>query len=367
MRNAQTASSIAEVAAIPGVGDALRWLVSLGRPEPPSLLLRPSRLSSLVILDEGRWKVNAAAFEAAIRRSISKLPNSPSGLAPILCGFGEMAARSHYDPLDLVEAKIRHMRLPDSALTDMIDVAVALAWNDKLQPTTRQISLAQSFARPELDWELLEIARSWLNHEPEMSMGGHYGLVAVLRIILRLNPPVLRRWHQRNSGRPVTSLIMPMMGAELWHDRGKLADQLLATRIPLCVAIAIALFGSAAERGGEALGCLGIFRKLTGSGIAEADAIWLSAHVLKDAVHRHHFLNGRIKDLAHEARHLQKVRDRSDSAEASNWTAARRADLATRTSSHERHLEAVLDDVAAAWPVEGLDKDQMRAFDAAFA
>ncbi|MEQ1714247.1 MAG: VPA1262 family N-terminal domain-containing protein, partial [Hyphomicrobium sp.] len=167
----------------------------------------------------------------ALLRSTSPIVNPRLSVINLANGTA-----SHYDPLDLVEAKIRHMRLPDSALTDMIDVAVALAWNDKLQPTTRQISLAQSFARPELDWELLEIARSWLNHEPEMSMGGHYGLVAVLRIILRLNPPVLRRWHQRNSGRPVTSLIMPMMGAELWHDRGKLADQLLATRIPLCVA-----------------------------------------------------------------------------------------------------------------------------------
>lgn len=349
-----------------GLRETLFWLVTRGRNNQPALVMRPIRLSGLLRTGEGRWQVDDAAFAHALSQAIQRLPREPNVLAALLCGIGEMAARSHYDPLPVAIAKLNNMRLTDRQLIDVLEGAVAKAWLPVRPPSGRQISLAQTFANRELNWELLKIARSWVNNEPEMSTAGHYGLVFALCVVLRLRPSVVRRWHQRHAGRPVTSLLMSMIGSELWHDRHALPERLLQTRIPFAEAIAIAIMMSRVDLDEQPLTFRDVVTRMTNHDIAVADAICLSAQLLKDAVHRHHFLAAQGRELALEARHHQRARRPNDGFRDSNWIAARQADHATRATQHARRLGDLFNDIAATWPKEGLTNQQIGILDAAF-
>lgn len=326
--------------------------------------MRPSRLNDLVRLEDGRWHADSATFVRALTRSIASLPREPDRLAALLCGFGEMAARSHFDPMPIVEAKLRQHCLSERDLTELAGVAVALTWKDRRPPSVRQITVAQAFAKPALDWDLLEFARSWVRHEPEMSLGGGYGLVFALRIVLRLSPSALRRWHQRNSGMLATSVLMPVIGAELWHDRDRLSDRLLATRIPCSTAFAIAIGAEPAALEAGPVSYLALVSKLTATGTSTADAIWQTAHVLKDAVHRHYFIAS--QGLVFEARRDRKQRTAAGAPDLSNWIAARRAEHSQRQADHDLRLETLLSDLAGIWPADGLSETQMDVLDRAF-
>ncbi|MEZ5850426.1 MAG: hypothetical protein R3D68_07230 [Hyphomicrobiaceae bacterium] len=350
----------------PGVGDTLRWLVARGRTGLPLLVTRPSRLNDLVRLEHGRWHADSAAFERVLARSIASLPREPDRLAALLCGFGEMAARSHFDPMPIVEAKLRQHRLSERDLIELAAAAVALAWKDKRPPPVPQIAITQAFAKPVLDWDLLEFARSWGHDEPSMSQGGSYGLVFAMRIVLRLSPSALRRWHQRNSGKLVTSVLMSVIGAELRDDRDTLSDRLLATRIPCCTAFAIAIGAEPVAPEAAPVNYFALVAKLTTSGTSTADAIWQTAHVLKDAVHRHYAIASQGKALVFEARRDRKQSTRAGAPDQSNWIAARRADHAQRQSDHDLRLEALLNDLAGIWPADGLNETQMDVLDPAF-
>jgi hypothetical protein len=356
-----------QIVPTPWVDETLRWLIARGRSDQPALVTRASRLGTLFKNEgNGHWRMQDVAFEAALARAISRLPRDPDMLATLLCGIGEMAAWSHTDPMPVVMTGLRPLRLSDRQWLAVIEAAVAKVWKPAKVPSAHELSLAQTFARPHLDWELLEIARSWVHHEPEMSRGGHYGLVFVLRIVLRLRPSVLHRWQQRHSGKPVTSLLMPMMGAELWHDRDALPELLLRSRIPFPTAIAIAIRMSLAEDDGQRSHYLGIVTRLVSYGLTPAEAVCLSAHHLKAAVHRHYMLASQAKGIASEARRHQRARGRTNGPSDTNWIADRRADHAARAAAHALRLEAVFDDMAAVWPTEGLNKQQLVILDAAF-
>ena len=254
----------------------------------------------------------------------------------------------------------------------MVNSSTPILFNSS-EPFEREATAARApdraraaFAGTTLDWDLLEFARSWVRHEPEMGLAGNYGLVFVMRIVLRLKPSVLRRWHQRNSGKLVTSVMMPLIGSELWHGREALPDRLLATRIPFCVAFAIAICAdaNAAEEGFVSHNA--IIAKLTAHGVSGADAIWLTAHILKQAVHRHHSIASRGKGLIFEARRDQNSRAAAGGSNLSNWITARRDDHARRKADHEYRLEGLLNEVAAVWPTDGLSEQQMEVLDAAF-
>lgn len=350
----------------PGVGETLQWLASRGRTGLPRLVMRPSRLNELVQLKDGRWHADSSAFERALMRSIARLPREPDRLAALLCGFGEMAARSHFDPMLIVEAKLKQRRFSERKLTELAAAAVALSWKDGRPPPVRQVAVAQAFARPALDWDLLEFARSWVGHEPEMSLGGSYGLVFALRIVLRLSPSALRLWHHRNSGKLVTSVLMPVIGAELWHCRVTLSDRLLATRIPCCAAFAIAIGAEPAVPEAAPVSYLALVAKLTATGTSTADAIWQTAHVLKDAVHQHHFIASQGQGRVFAARRDQKQRTAAGAPDKSNWIATSRGDHAQRQSDHDLRLETLLNDLAGIWPADGLSETQMDVLDPAF-
>lgn len=350
----------------PGVGETLRWLASRGRTNLPPLVMRPSRLHDLVRLEAGRWHADSAAFERSLTRSIAKLPPEPDRLAALLCGFGEMAARSHFDPMPIVEAKLRQRRLSERDLTELAAAAVALAWKDKQPPPVRQIAIAQAFAKPVLDWDFLELTRSWVRHEPEMSRGGSYGLVFALRIVLRLSPSALRCWYKRNSGKLVTSVLLPVIGAELWHDRDTLPDRLLAMRIPCSTAFAIAIGVEPAAPEAAPVNYVALVAKLTATGTSTSDAIWQTAHVIKDAVHRHHFIASQGQGLVFEGRRDRKQPTVAGAPDLSNRIAARRADHAQRQSDHDLRLEALLNDLAGIWPLDGLVENQLDELDNAF-
>ena len=359
-------SWLSRFARTPGVRETLIWLVTRGRNDQPALVMRPVRLSGLLRTGEGRWQVDDAAFERALSQAIQRLPREPNVLAALLCGIGEMAARSHYDPLPVVITKLNHMRLTDRHLIDVLEGAVAKAWLPVRPPSGRQISLAQTFAKKELNWELLKIARSWVNHEPEMSTAGHYGLVFALCVVLRLRPSVVRRWHKRHAGKPVTSLLMPMIGSELWHDRHALPERLLHSRVPFAEAVAIAIWMSRVDGNDQPLNYRNVVACLIKHGVTVGDAICLSAHMLKDAVHRHHFLGSQGKGLVLETRRHQRARNLNDGFRDSIWFAARHADHAKRAAEHAHRLDGLLDDMARTWPENGLTDQQMGIFDAAF-
>lgn len=358
---------IKQIVSTPCVDETLRWLVSRGQSDQPVLATRPSRLSTMLKKQgAAHWRVDDAAFKSALAHTISRLPREPDVLAALLCGIGELTARSHFNPLPVVIAKLCHMRLTDRQLIDVLEGAIAKAWLPERPPSGRQISLAQTFAKTELNWDLLKIARSWVNHEPEMSTAGHCGLVFVLCVVLRLRPSALRRWHQRHAGKAVTSLLMPMIGSELWHDRHALPERLLHLRIPFAEAIAIAIWMSRVDGDDQPLNFRNVVARLNEHGITAGDAICLSAHMLKDAVHRYHFLASQGKGLALDARRHQGARNLNDGFRDSNWIAARLADHAKRAAEHARRLDGLFDDMAAAWPKEGLTDQQMGNFDAAF-
>ncbi len=157
-----------------------------------------------------------------------------------------------------------------------------------------------------------------------------------------------------------------MIGYELWHDPDSLPDRLLATRIPVCIAIAIAICADATSLASESVSYHTIVSKLKEQGISSADAIWLTGHFLKDAVHRHHIIASQGKRLLFDARHEQSRRTSKASSRVSSWLAEQRADHAKRKLDHELRLNNLFNDIAAAWPNDGLSEQQMKVFDIAF-
>lgn len=346
---------------------ALAWLLDLPMEAPRHRVLQRARTSGLLRRHGGLYKVGDAIATRLMARPGKCFPSTPRELGRLLHGLGEIAAWSNAEfsrPL----ARMMARRRPRVSIRDALAEAILSA--SAAPPQDRHSLETSSFAR----W-MMEEEDAWTSfHDAALLLDGRfypprlpdYGLVFASRFLLR----VVR---DRGDLRGLPSLTMRQtksigMGA---FDLVKEAERpkagaacLIRTPFPglrHLGAAAVVMPPFATEAPTDAAACCSA---LVDMGIAPGDAVWMTSHRVKQAVHERYRCTGMAKDcaarLAELARHPEQA---MGGPEHLTWETAnletRRAESLSRLTQVEDVISVLLRGLAEAWPAAGLDKEQL--------
>ncbi|MCO5089936.1 hypothetical protein [Bosea sp. (in: a-proteobacteria)] len=231
-------------------------------------------------------------------------------------------------------------------------------------------SAAQSLSAPCLSWQMLRVAKSLVMHPMDIGSTPRYGLQSVVRLMLAWKPSAIRALVDRERDHPMMSAIVRAAVQYLHPPSVERVRAVAATGCPLLVAIAAAsMADQPAADLNEPTTCFADgWRELVAAGAAEADATWLMALHLKEAVHQRFRYTHGIED---DTRLLRWLRRKAP--DLSNYEHHRLGhvteELPRRREAaaiHEQKLDRILDDMARLWPAADLSVTQYQWLAQAF-
>jgi hypothetical protein len=350
---------------LPSVRAAVSWLLGQA-PESANVDALASACANGLINfeDSPHWKVDGDMAVQHTESALPQLPDDPEQLGNILHGVGEMAARSHAPILPALFANYLKARHGQLELEKVLDAVIKCDTAIPRQVRPSAIAFAQWLSRARLDWDTLNTAVVRLGHPDDLLGGGRFGLRFAARAILSADTSIMDDWIATHPdhlaiatiGSAALSMVFP------FDDKAMVAPLLASKNVGIkCLAAASIVCPVGL---GPPLSFRDCHSALVMAGFGAADATWMTGVRIKNAVHARYRLElGREQNSAR----LRYVEQNPDKAMGGPRNAEAeieilRAQLGRAEEANAKllpELEAMLSDMAADWPAEGLSNEQM--------
>ncbi|WP_176059079.1 hypothetical protein [Paraburkholderia sp. BCC1876] len=355
---------------LPSVHVALGWLLDVKEGSPAELILSIAQAAKLILPDgDPHWTADGEAVLRLAEAGIEQLPADAERLGQLLHGLGEIRAHCHAQGLsELIACAIEERK----ALTPLARAfEAAIECNNVIRRQTRvdELSLGQWISHSTPGRETFQLAVARLGH-PDRVFGG-YGLTFVTRIVLKADPSVVDDWISANPDDAACSVIGGAALSMVFpFDEDTAVQSLLRSSN-----VAIKYLGAAAVvfpvGVQEPMNLRDCHRTLINSGFTAADAIWMAAVRIREAVYaRNRSEHGRQQNAARLG-YIERVPEKAIGGlrYAVQEMERLREQIERNAADYEKlvvTLEQLLVDTAADWPTDGLNEQQMEALDSVF-
>lgn len=343
---------------------ALRWLTNSSEPDNRKKVLKRAKTMGLIKSPNNR--VEGRKLTALVRRRLEALPSDSQELGILLCGLGNMGARSHAEIIELLAQKLsikRHHRDWKTVLTSALDTDIK---PDALELDA--IGLCQWIKGTTLKWETYNVANAYCDRAPILN--GLYGLRFASEIAMRSNIEAVDSLVKRSKDKFLLVGIASRSLDSMSHWRGlKLAIALLKSKVPamLCIGASVAMNKGAVHSGSKSL--KEYHRLFTGCGVSHSDSIWILASLLKNQIHARYRLSGRVDEERLSIANLKSINEDIQN-KGSQHQIQHHEDQLLELIHHldkvEINIESLLTDMAELWPTPGLSADQMQSLEYCF-
>ena len=355
---------------LPTVTAALMWLIPPALNATDRTARRRAQLLGLIRgPGRGELKPHDAAVTRLAKAALGRLPDDPAQLGDILLGLGEIAARSHVSIIEPLIASLGCRRL-------RLDKVFAAAFAREAQThhpvRLDAVAFAQWLASATTSWDTLTLALSNVEHGHVFVGGGRYGLAFTARIVIALDARAVDACIRANPNSQHLTVIGNAALAMVFPFDGKARPAaLLRSRNAAIRSIGAAALISPLEIMSARLCFRDCQAMLVASGIAPSDATWMMGVRIKEAIHQRYRLEDALKNEAARLRYVEKNPQAAmggvRNADAEMHMLRRRLDSYTeRYTKLLPELEAMLTDMAADWPADGLSDEQMHWLDNIF-
>jgi len=355
---------------LPSVHVALEWLLDIEEGSPLELALATAQAAKLILPDgDPHWKADGEAVLRLAEAGIERLPADAKRLGQLLHGLGEIRAHCHAQGLYELIARAFEERNALTLLTRAFEAAIECNNAIRRQPRVDELSLGQWISHSKPGREAFQLAVARLEH-PDRVFGG-YGLAFVIRIVLKARPSVVDDWISANPDDAACSVIGGAALSMVFpFDEDTAVQSLLRSSN-----VAIKYLGAAAVvfpvGVQEPMNLRDCHRTLVNAGFAAADAIWMAAVRIREAVYgRNRGEQGRQQNaarLGYIGRFPEKAIGGLRYAEQEMERL--REQIERNAADYEMlivALEQLLIDTATDWPTDGLNEQQMEALDSVF-
>jgi hypothetical protein len=356
---------------LPTVHAAFVWLLGDDHNGADRDVLASARLHGLIQSDAPHWKADGDIATKLTESAIARLPDDPEQLGDILHGLGEIAAHSHAPTLLTLLMKHLEPRRGQLRLDEVLDVAVKRDSAISHPVRTDQIAFAQWLSRARLEWSTFDAAVNHVERPHHLVGGGRFGLRFVARIILSIEPGIIDRWIAVHPDHPSIAAIgsAALLMVFPFDDHAMVAPVFESRNIAIkCFAAASIVCPVGLQ---SPLGTRDCHKALVAAGFAVADATWMIGMRIKNTVHaRYRLEHGREQDSA-RLRYLEQNPDKALGGlrNAEGEIRITRSQLDRAEEAYSKllpELEAMLSDMAADWPADGLSEGQMASLEHIF-
>ena len=296
------------------------------------------------------------------------MPRDPVELGHLLHGLGEINARTS---AEFAAPLIQHLRTQRgrSSFLKVLEAAAECEAKPLPKPSLTAIDLAQWVSGAPLAWTTFDRAVHRIGH-PDIGISpGRYGLGFVAKIIAALDPRALDIWIKRHPNRQrVATIASAALPSAFDPDIIDRATLLLGSRIPALKCLAAALYVCPIFPEPSLDDFPDCRRALVANGIDPGDATWMMAYRIKNAIHARYRTKHQLESAQARLRYLESNPEAAIGGRR-NFDAEVRmlrneVDRASgKLSKLAVDLEAMLADLAADWPADGLSDDQMRSLE----
>ena len=361
--------SLPSLQELPSVHAALAWLLA-GQENDSRDIIAAARLKGLILSEDGpHWKADGGLLTSLTEAALGRPPDDPNRFGKLLHGIGEMAARSHAPTLSALFVTYLTARQKQISLQNIFDAAVKCDTAIPRQVRVGELALAQWLTGATLEWGTFEAAVYRIGHPDHIL--GRFGLSFVAKIVLCTDTSIIDDWIVTHPNHPAVAVIgSATLSMVFPFDAQANIEPLLKSRNA-----AIKCLGAASIVCPIGLQPPLNFRDchtgLVAAGFAAADATWMTGMRIKNAVHSRYWIeHGREQDsarLSYVEQNPDKAIGGRRNADAEIIMLRDRLDRANETYSKLLpELEAMLEDMAADWPAEGLSHEQMVSLDHIF-
>jgi hypothetical protein len=314
------------------------------------------------------WKVDGATANRLASRALRRLPHDPQKLGYILYGLGEIGARG---TTELALTLTHHLakRRPRVSFLKVLDAAAALDAKRSVNPQISALDFAQWISGAPLAWPTFNRAIYRIGHPDFLLGAGRYGLRFAAGIISVIDPRAIDVWIVRHPNRLRVAIIgSAILPTGFDFDVLARATLLLRSRIPAIKCLAASLHVCPIFPVPALAGFRDCRRTLVENGIHPADAAWMMAYRIKEAVHARYWAQHQLEGSQARLRSLEANPNVAIGG-PHNFNAEMRPLLAQienftkRLSELAPELEGMLSDLAADWPSDGLSDGQMESLD----
>ncbi|MGY3138344.1 hypothetical protein ACVWZM_009026 [Bradyrhizobium sp. USDA 4501] len=231
------------------------------------------------------------------------------------------------------------------------------------------VDLAQWISGAPLNWSTFDLAVQRIGH-PDIGISpGRYGLSFVARIVTAIEPRAIDRWIAGHRNRLRVATIATAALSSIYDaDVLGRANLLLKSAIPSlkCLAAAHHVCPVFPEPSLERL--RDCHKCLVANGIEPGDATWMVAYRIKHAIHGRYWAEHQIDETRARLRYLDSNPEAAAGGQHNfdaevNMLRNQIDNASERLSKLASDLEAMLVDLAADWPSDGLSDDQMLALE----
>jgi len=352
---------------IPTVWSALRWLLAhRGGLTTDRDLLVKARLCGLLIADRSaNWKVNGPLAARLAKSALGRLPRDPEQLGRVLHGLGEMNART---TAAFLPSLVKHLgsRQPRISFFKVLSAAAECEAKVIGKPSLDAVDLTQWISGAPLNWSTFDRAVHRIDHSYIGINPGRYGLAFVARIIATIEPRAIDRWiaGHRNRQR-VATIATALLPSTFDADLLGRAKLFLKSGIPSLKCLAAAHHVCPVFQKSSFDNFRDCRKHLVTNGIDPGDATWMMAYRIKNAIHARYWAEHQLEQAGLRLRYLEANPDAAAGGRR-NFDAEIRMLQNQSKNASERigklasDLEAMLGDLAADWPADGLSGDQMQ-------
>jgi hypothetical protein len=352
---------------MPSVHTALGWLLQT---HAESGIPQAAQAAGLVLADDGpHWKADGDRIMRLAEENPARLPDNPDRLGEIMHGLGEMAARSHVP--SLADLLVTHLetRRAHLSLQEVFEAAVTCDRASPQETGVDGLALAQWLSRATLDWNTFDTAKVRIEYPDRVF--GHFGLGFVIRIVFRVAPHVVDEWIIAHPDHPALAVIgstaLKMVGP---FDSAPARSALLESNNVAIKCLAAASL--VCPIGQQPLSSLSDCHKsLVAAGFSPADATWMTGMRIKNAIHARYWNEHTRQQSGARLRYVEQHPEQAvgglHNAEAERNMLRTQLDHAEKAYAELLpEIEAILSEMAKAWPAEGLSEKQMRSLEPIF-
>lgn len=341
---------------MPGITEAVAWLLDLPKPHLPAQVFRRARLQRLIVGHPATWRVNR---NSVVRVLGQCRPHSAPPSAVVLYGLGELLARTTGGPALVIPRLASLSRRQVQRLLEEIR-GIAAAQIPK-KPHMEIGSRDMLFA-PCLNETVWRHAESYLAHPP-LARPRLFGLDVVIETLLTTHPQALGEWLTQDHPTAINQTVLAYLATRLIFsdEPSTLHRQLLLTKRPILQAMAIASLAS--NHWNNRLMPFGVLVELSHDmGLSPLEAFALAIVSAKNTCLRRRQTRDRFADMDDRLRQIVKHPEKAPGGISYATGEIERLTAMLPTLDAAKHqselaVDQLILDIAQSWPSEGITSD----------
>lgn len=340
----------------------LSWLLQLAPNVNAKKVVNRAVAHKLISIETGsHWKANESTIIRLMRNP--KVVYPPLGdldaWCSIILGIGEMSARSHGSFKAEIVRKFNNI-FYKRALIKILSVAVKRLSDEEF--SVDRIAHSQFISRVKFNGQFYQDVCREIDYGSRLH-NSNYGLSFLVLLCFRLQPVELSAFIERNKRKVyISDLCLPMMEAFMFRDvrcfENFLTGKSTYLKLQACASIV------QQKTFNSELSIKNNIRLLSDNGIAVGDAIWLVSVTFWNRYTSEKNIRDRLEELNKEIYLLEKYPERCPKgAKLEFWIDSitrQKEEYENQLAQAEINLKNAFQEVADAWPEEGIGHEQVK-------